>query len=153
MARWLAPVPWRLFATIATQDSLGPGGYQEATRLLLRRVSDASDTYVESVGGLLFVAPHKDGELHGHVAIAGPESILGCNRVDVARYVEKECSALHKMALSYDQTPNRARVDLQASRGFESVLGYCAIQYAGSQAGELREVGLNLRALLERYRP
>ncbi len=151
MARWLAPIPWRLFGTIAAQDSLGPGGYQEATRLLVARVADMSDTYVANVGALLFVAPHQSGELHGHTAIAGPESVLGINRVEVARYVEAECGRLHKMELAYDQEPNRARVDLDKSRGWSSVLGYCAIQYGSDQAGELREVGLNLGALLERY--
>jgi hypothetical protein len=151
MAQWLAPIPWRLFATVAAQDSLGPGGYEVVTKRMLQRLSDMSDTPTWDLGALQFTAPHRSGELHAHIAIAGPESLLGCNRAEVARYLEADLQDLHKLSLSHDQDPNRWRVDLQASKGYESVVGYCALQYGYSQAGDLREVGLRLPALFERY--
>jgi hypothetical protein len=143
LAKWLEPVPWALFVTVAPLAPVGPGTYGWLADDLLDLVGVQTGLPRRSLGLLGFTQRNKRGGLHAHELVAGPEELRGLHRVTLARACEARWADVQPQRLDYE-VRQAMRVDVQLVRGPADVVAYC-VRYAGRECeGDMFERGRGL---------
>lgn len=77
LAKWLDPIPWRLFVTIAPLAPFGAGTYRWLAEDLLDLVAMQSGIAPRELGLVGFTQQnHGRGGLHSHQLVASPEPLM-----------------------------------------------------------------------------